>query len=91
MLNDHYVIAQPCIGVKDKACVEVCPVDCIHGDEDSPQLYINPEECIGCGACEVECPVEAIFQIDVLPAEWKHFEAINADYYRNKDGLTEET
>ncbi len=77
-----YVIAQPCIGVKDHACVEVCPVDCIHGDDDSPQLYINQGECIGCGACEPECPVEAIFQDVDLPREWKHFEQINADYYQ---------
>ncbi len=43
-----YVITEPCIGVKDKACVEVCPCDCIHGDDDSPQLFINPGECIDC-------------------------------------------
>jgi len=76
-----YVIAEPCIGVKDKACVDVCPVDCIHGDEDSPQLYIDPGVCICCGACEPECPVEAIFEDNALPPEWKHFEQINADYY----------
>jgi ferredoxin len=76
-----YVIAQPCIGVKDKTCVDVCPVDCIHGDDDSPQMYINPGECIDCGMCEVECPVEAIFQDMVLPEEWKHFEQINAEYF----------
>jgi NAD-dependent dihydropyrimidine dehydrogenase PreA subunit len=76
-----YVIAQPCIGVKDKACVDICPADCIHGDDDSPQMYINPAECIDCGMCEVECPVEAIFQDAVLPNEWKHFEKINAEYF----------
>jgi len=54
-----YVIAEPCINVKDKACVEVCPVDCIYeGDE---QLFIHPDECIDCGACMPACPVEAIF------------------------------
>lgn len=77
-----YVIAEPCIGVKDKACVAVCPVDCIHGDEDSPQLYIDPNSCICCGACEPECPVEAIFEDDALPAEWRHYEQINADYFK---------
>jgi len=76
-----YVIAQPCIDVKDKACVDVCPVDCIHGDEDSPQMYINPDECIGCGACEVECPVEAIFLDSDLPEQWKHYEKINAEFF----------
>ena len=78
-----YVIAQPCIGVKDKACVEVCPMDCIGGNPDSPQLYINPEECIDCGMCEPECPVGAIFSVDELPSQWKHFEQINADFYEN--------
>ena len=75
-----YVIAQPCIDVKDKACVDVCPVDCIHPAEgdDVDQLYIDPSECIGCGACEPECPVEAIFTVEDLPEEWAHFERINA-------------
>jgi NAD-dependent dihydropyrimidine dehydrogenase PreA subunit len=81
-----YVIAEPCIGVKDKACVEVCPMDCIHGGEDDPQLYINPEECIGCGACEPACPVEAIFEDDALPQQWRHYAQINADYYKRADG-----
>ena len=76
-----YVIAEPCIGVKDKACVEVCPVDCIHGGDDDPQLYINPQECIDCGACEPECPVEAIFEESALPVEWKQYTAINAKFF----------
>ena len=76
-----YVIAEPCVNVKDKACVEVCPVDCIHGEDDDPQLYINPQECIDCGACEPECPVEAIFEENALPAEWKQYIRINAKYY----------
>ncbi len=76
-----YVIAEPCIDVKDKACVEVCPVDCIHGDDDSNQLFINPAECIDCGACEPECPVEAIFEEAALPAEWKKFTESNAAYF----------
>ena len=76
-----YVIAEPCIGVKDKSCVEVCPVDCIHGDDDDNQLYINPAECIDCGACEPECPVEAIFEEAALPDEWKNFTEINAEYF----------
>ena len=76
-----YVIAEPCINVKDKACVDVCPVDCIKGSDDDPQLYINPQECIFCGACEPECPVEAIFLDVELPEQWKHYEQINADYF----------
>jgi NAD-dependent dihydropyrimidine dehydrogenase PreA subunit len=67
--------------VKDKACVEVCPVDCIHGGDDDPQLYINPQECIDCGACEPECPVEAIFEESALPAEWKQYTEINAKFF----------
>ncbi len=78
-----YVIAQPCIGVKDKACVEVCPMDCIHGNPDSPQLYINPEECTECAACASECPVGAIYPADELPAEWKGYEGINAAFFEN--------
>jgi NAD-dependent dihydropyrimidine dehydrogenase PreA subunit len=76
-----YVIAEPCINVKDKACVDVCPCDVIHGDENSPQMYIEPTHCIDCGACEPECPVEAIFQDSDLPAQWKHYEQINAEYF----------
>ena len=55
-----YVIASPCIDVMDKSCTEECPVDCIY--EGERKLYINPKECIDCGACEPVCPVEAISQ-----------------------------
>ncbi len=75
-----YVIAEPCIGVKDKSCVAVCPVDCIH--EGGDQLYIDPNECIDCGLCEPECPVDAIFMEDELPAQWKQFASLNADFYK---------
>ena len=82
-----YVITEPCIDVKDTACVDVCPVDCIHPTsaeddfENVNQLYIDPEECIDCGVCEPECPVEAIFMDEDVPEEWKHFTQINAAYY----------
>ncbi len=62
-----HIIAQPCIGTKDTACVAVCPVDCIHPTKDSPKfadaemLYIDPDTCIDCGLCVDECPVKAIF------------------------------
>jgi len=72
-----YVIAEPCIGVKDKSCVAVCPVDCIQEADD--QLYINPDECIDCGLCEPECPVDAIFMEDEVPSQWSQFIQINAD------------
>src|ERR1700704_6110118 len=87
-----YVIAEPCIGVKDTACVDACPVDCFHPKKDTTyddgrpsfdevsQLYIDPIECIDCGACVPVCPVSAIFVEDDLPEKWKHFTEINASY-----------
>ena len=72
-----YVITEPCIDVMDKSCVEVCPVDCIHtGDEgEDRMLYIDPDECIDCGACEPACPVTAIFTEDDVPDNWKEYTA----------------
>ena len=84
-----YVIAEPCAGTKDTACVDVCPVDCIHPRKDEPQfeaekqLYINPSECIDCGACVPACPVEAIYPLDETPAAWSSFIGRNAAYYRS--------
>lgn len=75
-----YVIAEPCIGVKDKSCVAVCPVDCIHEGEE--MLYIDPNECIDCGLCEPECPVDAIFMEDELPDQWKDYAQKNADFFK---------
>ncbi|MHC4816036.1 MAG: 4Fe-4S dicluster domain-containing protein [Planctomycetota bacterium] len=79
-----HVIAQPCIDVTDKSCVDVCPVDCIHGDDDSKMLYINPIDCIDCTLCVDACPVDAIFAEEDLPEEWQEFTKINADYFENK-------
>jgi NAD-dependent dihydropyrimidine dehydrogenase PreA subunit len=80
-----YIITEPCIGVKDKACVAVCPVDCIHeGTEPYDMLYINPDECIDCGLCEPECPVTAIFADSDVPKDQMKFIQINADFFRNK-------
>ena len=82
-----YTIAEPCIGTKDTACVDVCPVDCIHPTKDEPEfenekmLYIDPDTCIDCGACEPECPVEAIFENDYVPDKWKDFIEKNAAWY----------
>jgi NAD-dependent dihydropyrimidine dehydrogenase PreA subunit len=83
-----YIITQPCIGVKDASCVDVCPVDCIHPSSSEPdfdeneQLYINPDECIDCGACEPACPVTAIFEESAVPDEWKSFIKVNADFFK---------
>jgi len=79
-----HVIAQPCIDVKDKACVDVCPVDCIIGEDGDPQLYINPTDCIDCTLCVEACPVEAIFAEEDLPAEWNEFTELNSKYFVNK-------
>ena len=76
-----YIIAEPCVDVKDTACVEVCPVDCIHGTDDDKQLFINPEECIDCGACEPACPVQAIFPEEEVPEKWKEFIPLNYKYF----------
>lgn len=87
----HY-IGEPCIGTKDTACVDVCPVDCIHPRKDEPDfeteemLYIDPETCIDCGLCVDECPVKAIFPEDTFPEEWKAagFIQKNVAYYEKK-------
>ena len=79
-----HIIAEPCVNVKDKACVEVCPVDCIHesADGNSDMLYIDPQECIDCGACVPACPVEAIFPMEELPEKWNAF--IKKNYQRQQ-------
>ena len=77
-----YTITQPCIGVKDASCVEVCPVDCIHSDDASDQYFIDPDECIDCGACVDPCPVDAIYPEDEVPEEWRSFIQINTDYFK---------
>ena len=82
-----YVITEPCIGTKDTACADVCPVDCIHprkdedGYEGSEMLFIDPEVCIDCGACEPACPVQAIFPEDLVPEKWTDYIAKNAAHY----------
>jgi NAD-dependent dihydropyrimidine dehydrogenase PreA subunit len=73
-----YVIAQPCVDIKDRACVTECPVDCIY--EGARMLYIDPEECVDCHACEPVCPVEAVFHEDDLPPQWAGYVAVNAEF-----------
>ena len=82
-----YIIAEPCLDVKDKACVEVCPVDCIHptDGEGEQLLFIDPDECIDCGACEPECPVEAIFAEEDMPEDQNRFVDINIKYFELRD------
>lgn len=84
-----FIITDPCIGTKDSACVDVCPVDCIHPRKDEPDfeqtsmLYIHPDECIDCGACEPECPVTAIFPEEDVPANLKEYVQINRDVFKS--------
>jgi NAD-dependent dihydropyrimidine dehydrogenase PreA subunit len=74
-----YVIAQPCVDLKDRACVDECPVDCIY--EGKRMLYIHPDECVDCGACEPVCPVEAIFYEDDTPEQWKDYYTANVHFF----------
>ncbi len=74
-----YIIAEPCVDVKDKSCIEECPVDCIY--EGARMLYIQPDECVDCGACEPVCPVEAIYYEDDVPAAWKEYGPANSEFF----------
>ena len=83
-----HIIAEPCTNTKDTACVEVCPVDCIHPTRNeakfgaAKQLYIDPDTCIDCGLCVEQCPVHAIFPQEDLPAEWNKYIQINLEYFK---------
>ena len=79
-----YIITEPCIGVKDTGCIDVCPMDCIHGTENDPMLYIDPTECIDCGGCVPACPAEAIFLETEIPEKWKYYAQTNAAYFNGK-------
>ena len=72
-----HVVTQPCVNCKYTDCVVVCPMECFYADER--QLYIDPDDCIDCGACVPECPVEAIFQDVNVPAGFTHFIPLNAE------------
>jgi NAD-dependent dihydropyrimidine dehydrogenase PreA subunit len=81
-----YTITDPCVDVKDQSCVEVCPVDCIHHDGDEDRvLYIDPDECIDCGACEPVCPVTAIFAEDDVPDSQAEWTPVNALWFQDKE------
>ena len=92
-----FIIAEPCVGTCDTACVDVCPVDCIHGpfdkegrgeevhkdgfNPDGLQLYIDPEECIDCAACEPVCPVEEIYAEEDVPKDEEEYIDKNYKYF----------
>ena len=81
-----FVIAEPCIDVQDQACMMVCPVACIHFEPGKDRkLYIDPDECIDCGACEPVCPVEAICAELDLPTKWRKYAEIDELWYRDKE------
>ncbi len=83
-----YVITDPCIDVLDISCVEVCPVDCIHYEEGTDRkLYIDPDECIDCGACEPVCPVTAIFAEDDVPDDQKEYTELDAQWFKDPEAV----
>jgi NAD-dependent dihydropyrimidine dehydrogenase PreA subunit len=81
-----YVITTPCVDVMDRACVEVCPVDCIHADDEDRTLFIDPNECIDCAACEPVCPTEAIFAEDDVPEDQVAWTEVNAQWFEGDEG-----
>jgi NAD-dependent dihydropyrimidine dehydrogenase PreA subunit len=79
--NVTYIITEGCIDLLDKTCIDECPVDCIY--EGARMMYIHPDECVDCGACEPVCPVEAIFYEDDLPDQLKDFYRVNVEFFSN--------
>ena len=77
-----YIVNENCIKCKYTDCVEVCPVDCFYEGEN--MLVIHPDECIDCGVCEPECPVEAIFEEDAVPEEWTKYIPMNYEFFGQK-------
>jgi ferredoxin len=76
-----YVICEPCVGVCDGSCADVCPVECIHHQPGDDMYFIDPDECIDCGVCVPECPVEAIYAEEDVPEKWQSFIATNSEYF----------
>ena len=83
-----YIITEPCVDLKDAACVDVCPVDCIYTTDEDNMYFIHPDECIDCAACEPVCPVTAIFAEDAVPAQWDKFTVMNYNYFKERDPTT---
>ena len=82
-----FVVTDNCILCKYTDCVEVCPVDCFY--EGPNFLVIDPDECIDCALCEPECPAEAIFEEDDIPADQKQFIELNAELAQKWDNIVE--
>lgn len=81
------VVTEPCYGCKHTDCVVVCPVDCFH--EGDLMLFIDPENCIDCGACIPECPPEAIFYEADVPEKWEDYIALNREMAAVSPRITE--
>jgi NAD-dependent dihydropyrimidine dehydrogenase PreA subunit len=79
-----YVITETCVDLKDKSCVEVCPVDCIHEVDEDRMLYIDPAECIDCGACVDPCPVDAIYAEEDVPQSQQGYIEVNRLYFEDQ-------
>ncbi|MHB8489904.1 MAG: 4Fe-4S dicluster domain-containing protein [Candidatus Dormibacteria bacterium] len=79
-----YIVTETCVDLKDKSCIEVCPVDCIHESPEDRMVYIDPDECIDCGACVDPCPVDAIFAEEDVPEAQIVFVDINKIYFQDK-------
>jgi len=80
-----YIVTETCVDLKDKSCIEVCPVDCIHETDDDRMVYIDPDECIDCGACVDPCPVDAIFAEEDVPSTQVAYIEINKQYFKDRE------
>jgi ferredoxin len=79
-----YIVTETCVDLKDKSCIEVCPVDCIHEAAEDRMVFIDPDECIDCGACVDPCPVDAIYAEEDVPEAQVLFVDINKVYFKDK-------
>lgn len=84
-----FVVTDNCQRCRFTDCVSVCPVDCFYSNSDDDMVYINPDECIDCGACEPECPVEAIFDEANLPPDKSKWLAVNAEMVQSRENITQ--
>jgi len=84
-----FIVTQACLQEKNKSCTEVCPVDCIYDESDAldRMVFINPDECIGCGACESACPVNAIYEASEVPEEWGEFVELNQLWFEDREAV----
>jgi NAD-dependent dihydropyrimidine dehydrogenase PreA subunit len=84
-----FVVTQPCMAEKNRSCMDVCPVDCIYEEPDDAgqMVFINPDECIDCGACESACPVTAIYEESAVPEEWAEYIDLNQQWFEDRGAV----